>query len=290
MYADELAGGTLFRGPRRVCRRAAPRRVPAARRSRRAPRRALGAPAAPSRRGATTATAAVPRQGAVLSRPPLRHRRRPSADAAHRGSRGRPLPRRSRGHRHDGAAGGGRRPHDRRDAGHSGGWPYRPFRGSPPRRHRRGAAGPVFGINDGLVSNFSLVMGVAGGTHDNSIVILAGVAGLWPARSRWRRASGFPSDRSASSTRTSSASSRKSSARSPRRSRGARADLPGEGHRARRGRALVDNIMRRNDVASTPSPGRSSGSIPASSAHRGSRRFRRSSPSRSARRSRSSRS
>jgi len=28
------------------------------------------------------------------------------------------------------------------------------------------------------VSNFSLVMGVAGGTHDNGIVILAGVAGL----------------------------------------------------------------------------------------------------------------
>ena len=36
----------------------------------------------------------------------------------------------------------------------------------------------VFGINDGLVSNFSLVMGVAGGTTNNSIVLLAGVAGL----------------------------------------------------------------------------------------------------------------
>ena len=33
-------------------------------------------------------------------------------------------------------------------------------------------------MNDGLVSNFSLVMGVAGGTNENSIVILAGVAGL----------------------------------------------------------------------------------------------------------------
>jgi VIT1/CCC1 family predicted Fe2+/Mn2+ transporter len=36
----------------------------------------------------------------------------------------------------------------------------------------------VMGINDGLVSNFSLVMGVAGGTGDADIVLLAGVAGL----------------------------------------------------------------------------------------------------------------
>ena len=36
----------------------------------------------------------------------------------------------------------------------------------------------VFGVNDGLVSNFSLVMGVAGGTDDKSIVLLAGIAGL----------------------------------------------------------------------------------------------------------------
>jgi vacuolar iron transporter family protein len=49
-------------------------------------------------------------------------------------------------------------------------------------RHRAGVGGAlratVFGINDGLVSNFSLVMGVAGGTSNNSIVLLAGVAGL----------------------------------------------------------------------------------------------------------------
>ncbi len=36
----------------------------------------------------------------------------------------------------------------------------------------------VLGINDGLVSNFSLVMGVAGGTDNSSFIILAGVAGL----------------------------------------------------------------------------------------------------------------
>jgi VIT1/CCC1 family predicted Fe2+/Mn2+ transporter len=49
-------------------------------------------------------------------------------------------------------------------------------------RHRAGVGGAlraaVFGVNDGLVSNFSLVMGVAGGTSNRSIVMLAGVAGL----------------------------------------------------------------------------------------------------------------
>ncbi|HEX9505024.1 MAG TPA: VIT1/CCC1 transporter family protein, partial [Acidimicrobiia bacterium] len=49
-------------------------------------------------------------------------------------------------------------------------------------RHRAGVGGvlraTVFGANDGLVSNFSLVMGVAGGTSDNSIVLLAGIAGV----------------------------------------------------------------------------------------------------------------
>jgi vacuolar iron transporter family protein len=49
-------------------------------------------------------------------------------------------------------------------------------------RHRAEVGGAlravVFGVNDGLVSNFSLVMGVAGGTSDNSVVLLAGIAGL----------------------------------------------------------------------------------------------------------------
>lgn len=49
-------------------------------------------------------------------------------------------------------------------------------------RHRAGAGGAlraaVFGVNDGLISNLSLVMGVAGGTSDRSFVVLAGVAGL----------------------------------------------------------------------------------------------------------------
>lgn len=36
----------------------------------------------------------------------------------------------------------------------------------------------VFGVNDGLVSNLSLVMGVAGASTDGRYVLLAGVAGL----------------------------------------------------------------------------------------------------------------
>lgn len=49
-------------------------------------------------------------------------------------------------------------------------------------RHRIGAGGAlrasVFGVNDGLVSNLALVMGVAGGTDGGNFVLLAGVAGL----------------------------------------------------------------------------------------------------------------
>lgn len=36
----------------------------------------------------------------------------------------------------------------------------------------------VFGVNDGLVSNLALVMGMAGGQVANDVVVLAGVAGL----------------------------------------------------------------------------------------------------------------
>ena len=36
----------------------------------------------------------------------------------------------------------------------------------------------VLGVNDGLASNFALVMGVAGGTNDPDLVLLVGVAGL----------------------------------------------------------------------------------------------------------------
>jgi vacuolar iron transporter family protein len=36
----------------------------------------------------------------------------------------------------------------------------------------------VFGINDGLVSNLSLILGVAGASSNNGIILLSGVAGL----------------------------------------------------------------------------------------------------------------
>ena len=36
----------------------------------------------------------------------------------------------------------------------------------------------VFGINDGLISNASLILGFAGATSDNSVILLSGVAGL----------------------------------------------------------------------------------------------------------------
>ncbi|HEX9776328.1 MAG TPA: VIT1/CCC1 transporter family protein [Actinomycetota bacterium] len=49
-------------------------------------------------------------------------------------------------------------------------------------RHRVSSGGALraatFGINDGLVSNLALIMGVAGGADNPSIVLLAGVAGL----------------------------------------------------------------------------------------------------------------
>lgn len=48
--------------------------------------------------------------------------------------------------------------------------------------HRGGQSGTlraaVFGVNDGLVSNLSLVMGFAGASSDNNLIVLAGVAGL----------------------------------------------------------------------------------------------------------------
>ncbi|HWQ39263.1 MAG TPA: VIT1/CCC1 transporter family protein [Burkholderiales bacterium] len=50
-------------------------------------------------------------------------------------------------------------------------------------RHRGLAGGgnlraAVFGVNDGLVSNASLILGVAGATSHNEVILLSGVAGL----------------------------------------------------------------------------------------------------------------
>jgi VIT1/CCC1 family predicted Fe2+/Mn2+ transporter len=51
------------------------------------------------------------------------------------------------------------------------------------RRHRGLASGgnlraAVFGVNDGLVSNASLILGVAGANADPGVILLSGVAGL----------------------------------------------------------------------------------------------------------------
>ena len=51
------------------------------------------------------------------------------------------------------------------------------------RRHRGAETGgnlraAVFGINDGLISNASLIMGVAGATADSRLILLSGAAGL----------------------------------------------------------------------------------------------------------------
>lgn len=49
-------------------------------------------------------------------------------------------------------------------------------------KHRRVSGGnlraAVFGVNDGLVSNTSLIMGIAGASGDSRIILLSGVAGL----------------------------------------------------------------------------------------------------------------
>lgn len=49
----------------------------------------------------------------------------------------------------------------------------------------------VLGGNDGLVSNFSLVMGIAGATAGQSGVLLAGIAGLLAGALSWPWANGY---------------------------------------------------------------------------------------------------
>jgi vacuolar iron transporter family protein len=58
-----------------------------------------------------------------------------------------------------------------------------PHRGSVDGEQRMGGKSgalraAIFGVNDGLVSNLSLIFGVAGAGVDNAVVVLAGVAGL----------------------------------------------------------------------------------------------------------------
>jgi vacuolar iron transporter family protein len=64
--------------------------------------------------------------------------------------------------------------------------PIHPHEGPvPPEPKKRGVGGrsgtlraAVFGVNDGLVSNLSIIMGFTGAAVNNSVIVLAGVAGL----------------------------------------------------------------------------------------------------------------
>jgi VIT1/CCC1 family predicted Fe2+/Mn2+ transporter len=67
----------------------------------------------------------------------------------------------------------------RRDAGHA-----TPIAGSGAELRHRGLGrggnlrAAVFGVNDGLVSNASLILGIAGASSDPHVVLLTGVAGM----------------------------------------------------------------------------------------------------------------
>lgn len=121
-------------------------------------------------------------------------------------------------------------------------------------RHRAGIGGAlrasVFGINDGLVSNFSLVMGVAGGTSTNSIVILAGVAGL--VAGAFSMASGeWISIRSQRELYENELRVEQEELRAFPEEEREELELiyQAKGIAPEAARALVDNIMRRSDVA-----------------------------------------
>ena len=159
-------------------------------------------------------------------------------------------------------------------------------------RHRAGIGGTlravVFGMNDGLVSNFSLVMGVAGGTARQQhrdprrrrgtgggrVLDGVGRVDLDPLAARAVRERA--PHRAGGAARVPGGGAR-----------GAGADLPGEGHRARGGavaRRQHHAPLRRRARHARPRRARSRSRD--SSARRGSPRSRRSSRSRSARRSR----
>jgi len=121
-------------------------------------------------------------------------------------------------------------------------------------RHRANVGGAlravVFGMNDGLVSNFSLVMGVAGGTSQNSFVVLAGVAGL--VAGALSMASGeWISIRSQRELYENELRIEKEELRAFPEEEREELELiyRAKGITADAARALVDNIMSRSDVA-----------------------------------------
>ena len=87
---------------------------------------------------------------------------------------------------HEAGAGGDEGPrhgHLRRRAARDGGHATPTAASGPEHRHRSLGGGgnlraAVFGVNDGLVSNASLILGVAGASSDPRLVLVSGVAGL----------------------------------------------------------------------------------------------------------------
>jgi VIT1/CCC1 family predicted Fe2+/Mn2+ transporter len=121
-------------------------------------------------------------------------------------------------------------------------------------RHRASVGGAlrasVFGMNDGLVSNFSLVMGVAGGTTTKSFVVLAGVAGL--VAGAFSMASGeWISIRSQRELYENELRIEREELRAFPEEEREELELiyQAKGISQPAARALVDNIMRRSDVA-----------------------------------------
>ena len=292
MYADEIAGGALYRGLAEYAdddRRTVFLQLADAE-ERHAEHwarllRAAGVKAKPTAH-------AVPRPRAVLPRSPLRHRSGAPDHVAHRSGRGRPLPRRRRSHQHDGAAGSRGRSHHRGDAGHPRGWTHRAVGRPSPRRGRRHAARhrvrrerrPRVELlaGDGRVGRHARQQHRGARRHRRAgrRRVLDGVGrvdlGALAARALRERAA----HRVGRARRVPRGGARR-----------ARADLPRQGRHARgRARRSSTRSWSRTTSRSTRSPARSSASTRASSGRRGSPRSRRSSRSRSARCCRSSRS
>ena len=134
----------------------------------------------------------------------------------------------------------------------------------------------VLGANDGLVSNLSLVMGVAGADSRAARVLVTGLAGLLAgacsmAMGEWLSVNSARELYAAADRRSKPTSSQRN-ARG--RAGGARADLSGEGLAEPTGEQLADAHHRRpRTPRSTRWRARSSASIPTISAARpGSRR------------------
>ena len=115
---------------------------------------------------------------------------------------------------------------------------------------RGSARAAVFGVSDGLVSNVSLILGVAGANPQPGVVRLAGLAGLI-AGAVSMAAGEYVSMRAQTELfeRELDIERRELRAQPPRRDGRAHPDLRGAGRAADRARALAEDMMRDPDVA-----------------------------------------